>query len=238
MYLRRFGGWSTFDDVCPQLLYCDRATIRHKRRRIALAQDLFYLASYKNVDKLFQKIEAAKAPEVFTNAFLTDTIGLKSTTDRPLINMLKKLGFLDATGRPTENYGLLKNKAIAKAAIADGLRKVYKPLFDANEKANELKPEELKGLIAQVTGSEKNIVANIAYTFNAIAKEADFSKSAKLDATKKDGDKGGDDAKAIPPIAPSGLRTDFHFNIQVHLPANGTEETYLNIFNALRRTFS
>jgi hypothetical protein len=68
-----------------------------------LAKDLFYLASYKNVDKLFHKIEAAKAPEVFTNAFLTETIGLKSTADRSLINMLKKMGFLDATGRPTES---------------------------------------------------------------------------------------------------------------------------------------
>ena len=34
-----------------------------------------------------------------------------------------------------------------------------------------------------------------------------------------------------------GLRTEFHYNIQVHLPANGTEEVYLNIFNALRRVF-
>jgi uncharacterized protein DUF5343 len=202
-----------------------------------LAKDLFYLASYKNVDKLFGKVEAAKAPEAFTNAFLTETIGLKSTADRNLINMLKKLGFLDATGRPTENYGLLKNKSVAKAAVADGLRRVYAPLFEANERANELKPEELKGLIAQVTGSDKNIVNQIAYTFNAIAKNADFSKSAKPDLTKG-GDKGGDGTP--PPILPppGGLRTDFHFNIQVHLPANGTEETYLNIFNALRRTFS
>jgi hypothetical protein len=204
-----------------------------------LAKDLFYLASYKNVDKLFQKIESAKAPEVFTNAVLTDTIGLKSTTDRPLINMLKKLGFLDATGRPTETYGLLKNKNVKRAAIADGLRKVYAPLFEANEKANELKLEELKGLIAQVTGSEQNTVKQIAYTFNAIAKEADFAKPATADPSKKAGDKGGDEIKPpIPPLPPSGLRTDFHFNIQVHLPANGTEQTYLNIFNALRRTFS
>jgi Family of unknown function (DUF5343) len=204
-----------------------------------LAKDLFYLASYKNVDKLFQKIESAKAPEVFTNAVLTDTIGLKSTTDRPLINMLKKLGFLDATGRPTETYGLLKNQNVKKAAIADGLRKVYAPLFEANEKANELPPEALKGLIAQITGSEQNTVKQIAYTFNAIAKEADFTKSAKADATKKDSNKDEDETKPpILPIPQSGVRTDFHFNIQVHLPANGTEQTYLNIFNALRRTFS
>jgi len=130
-----------------------------------LAKDLFYLASYKNVDKLFEKIEAAKAPEAFTNAYLTDTIGLKSTTDRPLINMLKKMGFIDAAGRPTDKYALLKNKNVAKAAIADALRRVYEPLFEANEKANELGIEELKGLIAQITGAEQRIVNLIAYTF-------------------------------------------------------------------------
>lgn len=201
-----------------------------------MAKDLFYLPSYKNVGKLFEKIESAKAPEAFTNNFLTDVIGLKSTADRPLINMLKKMGFLNPTGRPTENYGLLKNKNVAKAAIADGLRKVYAPLFEANEKANELSLDDLKGLIAQVTGSEKGTVAQIAYTFNAIAKNGDFSRPTKPE-TKKPDDKGEQQPPPLPHL-PSGLRTDFHFNIQVHLPANGTEETYLNIFNALRRTFS
>jgi hypothetical protein len=202
-----------------------------------LAKDLFYLASYKNVDKLFEKIEAAKAPEAFTNAYLTDIIGLKSTSDRSLINMLKKMGFIDTAGRPTDTYGLLKNKKHVKTAIADGLRKVYAPLFEANEKANELPIEELKGLVAQITGSDKNIVGQIAYSFSAIAKLGDFSQTPKPEDKKPDND-GTAPPTPIPPLPPSALRTDFHFNIQVHLPANGTEETYLNIFNALRRTFS
>lgn len=202
-----------------------------------MAKDLFYLGSYKNLDKLFEKIETAKAPEAFTTAFLTEVIGLKSTSDRPLINMLKKMGFLDGTGRPTESYGLLKNKKVARAAVADGVRKVYAPLFEANEKANALPTEELKGLIAQVTGSEKNIVDQIAKTFNAIAKNADFSNAAKPDANKPDNGE-TPPPPPIPLLPPSSLRSEFHFNIQVHLPANGTEETYLNIFNALRRTFS
>lgn len=203
-----------------------------------MAKDLFYLASYKNVDKLFEKIEQAKAPEVFTNAYLTDTIGLKSTGDRPLINMLKKMGFIDAAGRPTDKYGLLKNKNVAKAAIAEAVRRVYEPLFEANEKANELGLEELKGLIAQITGAEKGIVSQIAYSFNAISKLGDFT-TAKPETKQNDDTGGGEPAKPPTlPTPPSAVRTDFHFNIQVHLPANGTEETYLNIFNALRRTFS
>jgi hypothetical protein len=188
------------------------------------------------VGKLFEKIESAKAPEAFTTSFLTDVIGLKSTSDRSLINMLKKLGFLDAGGRPTESYGFLKNKDVAGSAIADGLRRVYAPLFEANEKVNELSPDQLKGLISQVTGSDKNIVSQIAYTFNAIAKNADFSKAAKGKQPPTPDAK--DTPPPTPPLIPSALRPDFHFNIQVHLPANGTEETYLNIFNALRRTFS
>jgi len=205
-----------------------------------VAKDLFYVPSCKNLDKLFAKIEAAKAPDVFTTRFLADTIGLTSPADRSLINMLKKMGFLEATGRPTEMYGLLKNKGVAKQAIAEGLRKVYQPLFEANEKANELSPEDLRGLIAQITGGEKNIVNQIAYTFKAIAKNADFTATPKAPDANQNGDKGGADDKPKLPVLPipSGLRSDFHFNIQVHLPANGTEETYLNIFNALRRTFS
>ena len=200
-----------------------------------MAKDLFYLASYKNVGKLFDTVLTAKAPEAFTTSFLTDTIGLKSTADRQLITMLKKLSFLDAGGRPTDTYGLLKNKDVRGAAIADGIRKAYAPLFEANEKANELPMDQLQGLIAQVTGGEKNIVQQIAYTFNAIAKNADFAKKVAPVAE----DPGDDNDKRSPlPQLPPGIRSDFHFNIQVHLPANGTEETYLNIFNALRRTFS
>ena len=94
-----------------------------------MAKDLFYMPSYKNVGRLFEKIQTAKSPEAFTTKFLSDVIGLKSSGDRSLINMLKKLGFLDVNGRPTAQYNLLKSKDISGFAIADGLRKAYAPLF-------------------------------------------------------------------------------------------------------------
>ncbi len=69
-----------------------------------MAQELPYLPSYKNVRRLFEKIKAAKIPETFTHKFLYDTIGLKSVSDRPLISLLKQLGFLDNGGKPTSRY--------------------------------------------------------------------------------------------------------------------------------------
>ena len=44
-------------------------------------------------------------------------------------------------------------------------------------------------------------------------------------------------AQTETPQRPQGLRPEFHYNIHVHLPSNGTEETYLNIFNAIRKSF-
>jgi hypothetical protein len=33
------------------------------------------------------------------------------------------------------------------------------------------------------------------------------------------------------------LRSEFHYNIQIHLPSNASEETYLSIFSAFRKVF-
>jgi hypothetical protein len=208
-----------------------------------MAKDLFYLPSYKNVGTLFEKIASAKAPDAFTQKYLSGTLGLKSTGDRALINMLKKMGFIDQGGRPTSDYNLLKNKETAAAALAKGLRSAYEPLFTANETANELNSEQLKGLVSQVSGADQKTAAAIAYTFNAIAKNAAFKTASGNIADDNDGEEQQkvksvtEDRKTID-SEKALLRPDFHFNIQIHLPANGTEETYLNIFAALRRTFS
>jgi hypothetical protein len=206
-----------------------------------MAATLPYLPTYKNVGKLFEKIASAKTPDAFTHAFLQNTLGLKGTGDRALIPLLRALGFIDATNKPLTAYGALKNTATAKAAIAEAVRSAYKPLFDSNEKANALSQDELKGLVAQVAGSDSDMTTKIVGTLNALIKVADF------DAKKQDSPKDGKDTKDGKKDAGkqgveasahlTGLRPDFHFNIQVHLPANATEEAYLSIFTALRKAF-
>lgn len=205
-----------------------------------MAKELPYLVSYKNVGQLFQKIDSAKKPDTLTTRVLADTFGLKSTGDRPLIALLKSLGFLDQSGKPTSQYDLLKNSQQAPYAIADGIRKAYAPLFEANERANTLSGESLRGLIAQVAGTDKGMASKIAGTFNSLVKLADFSGSAQSDAgvgNLEDEDHDEPQQDAVKKRQSGGLRPEFHYNIQVHLPANGSEDTYLNIFNAIRKTF-
>lgn len=197
-----------------------------------------YLSSYKNVGTLFEKIASAKIPPKFTHDFLTTTIGLKGTNDRQLITLLRNLGFLDQSSTPTATYALLKG-ADKNAAIAAGVRQAYAPLFAANENAHELSGPNLKSLVSQVAGSDDDMTGRIANTFSALTKLGDFKSEVGRPSDTKADESANKLAEegAGRPTTPQGLRTEFHYNIQVHLPSNGTEETYLNIFNAVRKTF-
>lgn len=214
-----------------------------------MAESLPYLASYKNVDLLFDKIMAAQQPPAFTNRFLGDTLGLKSSGDRQLITLLKSLGFLDSAGKPTSEYGFLKNKNEAPRAIAAAVKRAFAPLFAANENAHELDGENLKGLVAQITGGDKNQTSKTVGTLKALLNKADFSKLGNdiLDPLNDEDDEEEEQEIDEPERAKEGrkknsaasksLRPEFHYNLQIHLPSNASEEVYLRIFNAIRKTF-
>jgi hypothetical protein len=140
-----------------------------------MASSLPYLPSNKNLEMLFSKIQSAKVPDKFTHSFLQTTIGLKGTNDRPLIPFLRALGFINQSGTPTPTYRLLKSKDTAKAAIAQAILQAYAPLFEADENAHTYSGEKLKGLIAQVAGTDDDMTSRIVSTFNALAKLGDFS---------------------------------------------------------------
>jgi len=209
-----------------------------------VAVSLPYLASNKNVGELFNKIASAAVPSKFTQDFLATTIGLKGTNDRSLIPLLRNLGFLDQSNTPTSTYSLLKSKDRRSGAIAHGIRTAYKPLFNANEEAFELTGEKLKSLIAQIAGTDDDMTARIANTFSSLAKVADFKAEQPAAADGKKKKEKEDDEESDTDIHSAklraqvpGLRPEFQYVLQIQLPSNGSEDTYLNIFNAIRKTF-
>jgi hypothetical protein len=207
-----------------------------------MASSLPYVVSNKNLETLFTKIGSAKVPDKFTHGFLQQTIGLKGTNDRAYIPLLRTLGFLDQSGTPTATYRQLKNQTAAKAVMAEGIRSAYSPLFESDENAHKLSADKLKGLVAQVAGTDESLTSRIVSTFNALAKLANFEGAvpeAGKEPSGADGEDSDEDSKDKEREGPRGktLRPEFHYNLQIHLPANGTEEVYLNIFNALRRVF-
>lgn len=200
-----------------------------------MASALPMLQSYKNVGKLFERIQAAKQPDAFTHRFLYDTIGLKAVSDRALIAFLRTLGFLDGSSKPTAEYAKLKNHAEATKAIGRAVRRAYAPLFEANENAHRLPQDQLRGLVAQVAGSDANTTTKILGTINSLIKLGALEEEPETLPVVPE--KPEDLEAPVPPRQTPGLRPDFVYSLQIHLPANGSEETYLSIFNALRKVF-
>lgn len=206
-----------------------------------------YVPNYGKIKALFEKVASARVPDSFTQAYLAETLGLKSGGDRPLIPLLKALGLIDPSGKPTADYSLLKNSQRAGAALARAIGRAYAPLFAANENAYKVSGEELKGLISQVAGSDEEVTRRTAGTFRTLV---DIAGAGSFESDKASGDRGAAEVSGKTtasdetaeaervPRSRSGLRPEFHYNIQVHLPSNATEETYLNIFNALRKSLS
>jgi hypothetical protein len=198
-----------------------------------------YVPAYGKIKTLFAKIASAKIPDSFTHAYLSETLGLKSTGDRPLIPLLRQLDFIDASGKPTATYASLKNPKEAKRAIATATRQAFAPLFAANENAHAVTGDELKGLVAQVAGTDEEVTRRTVGTFQALVELSDFSvKGEPEPETKPQAPTPPKPSEPETLPKPQAMKPEFHYNIQVHLPSNASEETYLNIFNALRKAFS
>ena len=78
-----------------------------------------------------------------TNDFLTTKLGLKSSSYRAMIPLLKRIGLIDDANVPNENYRQFRDENNSGAIMARQIKIAYKDLFAANEYANELKREDV-----------------------------------------------------------------------------------------------
>jgi hypothetical protein len=145
-----------------------------------------YVSAYGGIPKLFAKIKEAAVPPKFTLDFLNTVLGLKSSSYRAMIPLLKKLGFVDPANLPTQAYRDVRETGLAGKVMADQLRAAYKPLFNANEYIYKLDKKALMEKLRSVLGASEDDanIPNVASTFIELAKMARWE--------------GADDSKKIP----------------------------------------
>lgn len=193
--------------------------------------------------RFLEAIRTADVPERVTFEFIK-TLGFKSSNDRPIISVLKGIGFLDDNGSPTATYRAYRDHTRGPKVLGKALKVAYADLFLANTKAHELSTDKLKGIIAAKVSKGDAVVKLMASTFKTLAKSADFSEDVE-DAGEDNAQRaaGGEKepvAAAIePPALPrtgslSGAGSAFHYNIQIHLPTTTDISVYNAIFKSLR----
>jgi len=204
-----------------------------------------YLLTTKNLEKFFNSLMTAKAPEIFTQKFL-ESLELKSTNDRLYIGLLKTLGFVDTGGVPTDRYYKFLDQSQSKIILADAIKEAYSDLFNIYTQANTLSINEIKNKLKTLTqGKYSEIVINcMANTFKSLVNYAEWEEQAVRATTIED--KSKENQEAIDEIDDLTQEENydrnkkidnaqFHYNIQIHLPESRDPSVYDALFKSLRK---
>jgi hypothetical protein len=206
-----------------------------------------YLLQVKNLKEIFDAIKQAQAPDKFTIKFL-EGLGFTSTNDRAVINVLKGLNFLDDSAVPKQRYFDFLDDSISLRILAEGVKEAYADLFRVNNKANELKQEEVKGKLKTLLQGSKGdqVLDKMARTFLALCNLADFSKSSptvikppviEIEPIKPDviqPEKVESDTESTKPISKHSKEFNLKYTINIELPSTRDQLVYDAIFKSLR----
>lgn len=205
-----------------------------------------YLVVIKNVKPFFDSLLTAKAPSTFTQKFV-EGLGFTSTNDRLFTPLLRSLGFLDANSVPTERYFRFLDQSESKKVLAEAIEEAYGDLFDVNIKAYEMSVSEVKNKLKTLTQGKHSdkVVSLMASTFKALAEYADWTgkNSAKTEKVEVHNHTKSEvqeevnlpEENIFNEPETKNKPTQFHYNIQVHLPESRDESVYDAIFKSLRR---
>src|SRR5690606_17423634 len=132
-------------------------------------------------------------------------LNMKGGSARPVIPFLKKTGFLASDGSPTELYERFRNEQQSGAAAAEALRIGFSGLYAVNEYVHDASDSEIKGIIVQVTGTEKDssTVGAVLGSFKALRAFADFEAVAPIQEAAKD--TGDEEVARVAARIPGGL---------------------------------
>ena len=199
-----------------------------------------YFNVAKKIPEMFESIRSAGVPEKFARPFLT-SLGYKSTNDMALIPLLKTLGFIDDNGVPTDIYRAYKDSSQSKKVLGQSIKKAYEKVFLANENAHTLSADKLKGIFSSLSGKSEAVAQKMASTFIALCSMADFENGDSVDvqteAIKNSAETIVKDSPIPKQIDITGSKNnnpEFHYNIQIHLPATRDITVYNAIFKSIK----
>lgn len=196
-----------------------------------------YMVSNNKVEPIFEKIRVAAEPNRFTHSFLKD-LGFTSTNDRGIIPLLKALGFLLDNGSPTELYRDLRDPTIWRSILGNQIKELYSDLYTVHTEIHNATDDEIKGAISRVTGKEKKTVIRYFNTFKTLTKLAEFNgikiekEELKEEAQQTEIKKTNNPNINLP--SNKKIQPDFHYNIQIHLPATTDISVYNAIFKSIK----
>jgi Family of unknown function (DUF5343) len=198
-----------------------------------------YIISNNKIEPILSRVRSAAKPERFTRETLA-TWGFTASNDRAMVGVMKGLGFITEAGAPTEVYDRLRDPNDWKYVLAERVRTAYSDLFAIDSNMNSAPEAEIKGAMLRITGKDEESVNRYYATFKTLVGLAKFdakpSKTAAATAEPKIEPNPTVSPKAdVQAVDSSRSRsTEFHYNIQIHLPVTTDITVYNAIFRSLK----
>ncbi len=200
--------------------------------------EMIYLTTPNIIPKFFAEIQTTLAVPTAVNQEWLKTIGYTSSNHRPLVPLLKSLGFVDSNGKPSERWTSYRDRTKARQIMAEAIRSAYHDLFETYHDANLKDNEALRNYFgAKTTGGERVIQAHVG-TFKTLVGLADFTGQAAPGVGT--GTAAPLQGAGAPPIAAKTLTEGqqpivINVNIELVLPPTKDFEVYDGLFQSLRK---
>jgi cation transport regulator ChaB len=182
---------------------------------------------------IIMSLQVAAKPPKFTLDFLKN-MGYTSTNDRGIVPLFKRLGFLTDDSVPTVYYDQLRDPTTYKKNLAARIRELYAELFTINLEIYKDSEANVKGAISRVTGGNEESVKRVYSTFKALCSIADFSQNSDAEVSQEKPKDEQDENENKDSQSPPRSLAEFHYNIQIHLPATTDISVYNAIFKSLK----
>ncbi len=193
-----------------------------------------YITAPGNIEKALVAIKSAQTPDRVTQDFVKTILKIPGGSGNQIASYLKKIGFVNTDGTPSDIYKKFRNKATTGVAALEAMKIGYDPLYKRNEFMHKLSDEELRGLVIEETGQSEDssvpglVVAAIA----ALKKFVSDAKPLPEDVAPPDRTKAIVTPGQPTPPAAKRLGMNLSYTINLNLPAT----TDIAVFNAIFRS--
>jgi hypothetical protein len=199
--------------------------------------DFPYTTVPSSFERLLAKIPTIGTPAKADSKWLT-ALGLSGGNNQSMIPLMKQLGILDDSGKPTEFYSALRSKDRSK--VGTHIKKAYAALFAVYPEAHRQDDEALISFARSKTDYGEQPQRLAVRTFKALTPLGDIGESAS--------DGSGAQGRDPPPERERPLAASSRakasqgqggvaltVNIQLQLPPSTDGEIYDKLFAAMAK---
>lgn len=214
-----------------------------------------YLTAPGNAKKALAAIAAHATPAVVDAAFINESMAIPGTSGKQVATWLKKIGFIDTDGVPTEIYRRFRASETTAEAALDALHVGYATLYSRQPLLHELPDEQLAELIRSeiARGLGSNVVSLVRASIRSIAAYARSDSAQQYSSNGAQQPTGNpvfarsrSDQLAIPLTSlnatnsasaqNNGAVGGVVYNIYLALPATSDEAVFVALFSAMKST--